>query len=155
MFDIGFLELLLVSIVGLLVLGPDKLPGAIRTVSLYVGKIRRSFNSVRAEIERELQADEIRQELHNQSVLQQLRETERELRQGLGIDDVEVGKDGYPLTDEVDKTGKVESDDADAGQRESAPEPLARASDAAPTPPPDETASDEPSIDPTTRSPGS
>ena len=59
MFDIGFLELLVVSIVGLLVLGPERLPGAIRTVSLWLGKLRSGFNSVRAEIEREIKADEI------------------------------------------------------------------------------------------------
>ena len=86
MFDIGFLELILVSIVGLLVLGPDRLPGAIRTVSLYVGKARRSFNSIRAEIEREIKADEIRQELHNQSIMQELRETEKALRKGFSAD---------------------------------------------------------------------
>ena len=50
MFDIGFAELLLVSVVGLLVLGPERLPGAIRTISLWLGKLRRSFNSVRAEV---------------------------------------------------------------------------------------------------------
>ena len=43
MFDVGFAELFLLSLIGLLVLGPDRLPGAIRTVSLYVGKLRRSF----------------------------------------------------------------------------------------------------------------
>jgi sec-independent protein translocase protein TatB len=97
MFDIGFLELILVSIVGLLVLGPDRLPGAIRTVSLYIGKLRRSFNGIRAEIERELKADEIRQELHNQAIMRELRETENALRKGLGVDDTQLGKDGYPL----------------------------------------------------------
>lgn len=100
MFDIGFLELMLVSIVGLLVLGPDRLPGAIRTVSLYVGKMRRSFNSIRAEVERELKADEIRQDLHNQAILQELRAAEKEVRKGLGVDDMKLGKDGYPLVDD-------------------------------------------------------
>ena len=97
MFDIGFLELILVSIIGLLVLGPERLPGAIRTVSLYMGKLRRSFNSIRSEIERELKADEIRQELHNQSILQELRETEKAMRKGLGVDGTLIGKDGYPI----------------------------------------------------------
>jgi len=83
MFDIGFAELLLVSVVGLLVLGPERLPGAIRTISLWLGKLRRSFNSVRAEIERELQADEIKQELHNQAVMESLKQAEKDLRGGL------------------------------------------------------------------------
>jgi sec-independent protein translocase protein TatB len=96
MFDIGFLELVIVSVVGLLVLGPERLPGAIRTVMAYVNKIRRSFAGIRAEIERELKADEIRQDLHNQAIMQQLRQTEKELRQGLGVDEMKIGKDGYP-----------------------------------------------------------
>ena len=108
MFDIGFLELILVSIVGLLVLGPDRLPGAIRTVSLYVGKLRRSFNGIRAEIERELKADEIRQELHNQAIMRELREAETALRKGLGADDSQAGKDAYPPGDDPAGEGEPE-----------------------------------------------
>jgi sec-independent protein translocase protein TatB len=83
MFDIGFAELILVSIVGLLVLGPERLPGAIRTGSMWLGKIRRSFNSIRADIERELRADEIKQDLHNASVMESLKQAEQDLRSGL------------------------------------------------------------------------
>ncbi len=80
MFDIGFAELLLVSVVGLLVLGPERLPGAIRTVSLYLGKMRRSFNNVRAEIEREINADELKRDLHNSAVMNSLKAAEQDLR---------------------------------------------------------------------------
>lgn len=69
MFDIGFMELLLIGIVALLVLGPDKLPGAIRTGALWFGRAKRSFNSVKAEIEQQINADEIRRQLHNESIL--------------------------------------------------------------------------------------
>jgi sec-independent protein translocase protein TatB len=69
MFDIGFMELLLIGIVALLVLGPDKLPGAIRTGALWLGRARRSFNKVKAEIEQQLNTDEIRRQLHNESIL--------------------------------------------------------------------------------------
>ena len=51
MFDIGFPELVVVSVVALLVIGPEKLPEAIRTMSLWVGRIQRSFASIRREIE--------------------------------------------------------------------------------------------------------
>jgi sec-independent protein translocase protein TatB len=83
MFDIGFAELILVSIVGLLVLGPERLPGAIRTGSMWLGKIRRSFNSIRADIEREIRTDEIKQDLHNASVMESLKQAEQDLRSGL------------------------------------------------------------------------
>lgn len=69
MFDIGFMELVLIAIVALLVVGPEKLPGAIRTGALWVGRAKRSFNQVRADIEREINADDIRRQLHNESIL--------------------------------------------------------------------------------------
>ena len=52
MFDIGFSELLLIAVIGLLVLGPERLPTAVRTTSLWVGRLRRQFNQIRAEVER-------------------------------------------------------------------------------------------------------
>ena len=78
MFDIGFLELVLVGIVGLLVLGPERLPVAARTVGKYVGKLRRSFNAVRVEIEREL---------HNQEVMEKLKEAGHQINSGIASDD--------------------------------------------------------------------
>lgn len=69
MFDIGFMELLLIGIVALLVLGPDKLPGAIRTGALWFGRAKRSFNNVKSEIEQQINTDEIRRQLHNESIL--------------------------------------------------------------------------------------
>lgn len=83
MFDIGFSELVLVAVIGLLVLGPERLPGAIRTGSLWLGRLRRSFNNIRAEIEREINADEIRQDLHNEGIMESLKQAEQDLRSGL------------------------------------------------------------------------
>ncbi|AKH70516.1 twin arginine-targeting protein translocase TatB [Spongiibacter sp. IMCC21906] len=80
MFDIGFAELLIIAVLGLLVLGPERLPGAIRTVSLWIGRLKRSFADIRREIEREVGADEIRQQLHNESVMSSLKESEQKLR---------------------------------------------------------------------------
>lgn len=60
MFDIGFLELIIVAIVALLVLGPERLPGAIRTTGLWVGRIRRTLSSIQEEINQELQLEELK-----------------------------------------------------------------------------------------------
>ncbi|AMO67320.1 translocation protein TatB [gamma proteobacterium BDW918] len=68
MFDMSFLELLVVGIVGLLVLGPERLPGAIRTGSLYVGRLKRGFNKLRFEIEDEINATEIRTKLKSDAI---------------------------------------------------------------------------------------
>ncbi|NKB36280.1 MAG: twin-arginine translocase subunit TatB [Gammaproteobacteria bacterium] len=58
MFDIGFWELAIISIVALLVMGPEKLPGLIRDVSKWARTIRHFVNKTRNEIERELTLDE-------------------------------------------------------------------------------------------------
>lgn len=73
MFDIGFMELLLISIVALIVIGPERLPGAIRTATLWIGRAKRSFNQVKSEIEKEINADEIKRQLHNESILSDLK----------------------------------------------------------------------------------
>ena len=69
MFGISFSELLLVGLVALLVLGPERLPGAARTAGLWVGRLKRSFNAIKTEVEREIGADEIRRQLHNEHIL--------------------------------------------------------------------------------------
>jgi len=79
MFDIGFSELLLVGLVALLVLGPERLPVAARMAGLWIGRLKRSFNTLKTEVEREIGADEIRRQLHNERIL----ELEREMKQSL------------------------------------------------------------------------
>jgi sec-independent protein translocase protein TatB len=69
MFGISFSELLLVGLVALLVLGPERLPGAARTAGLWIGRLKRSFNAIKTEVEREIGADEIRRQLHNEHIL--------------------------------------------------------------------------------------
>ena len=75
MFDIGFAELLLIGVVGLLVVGPEQLPGAVRTVMAWVNRFRRSFDQIRTEVRRELHNDEIMQKLKAES-----QELERQVR---------------------------------------------------------------------------
>lgn len=69
MFGISFGELLLVALIALLVLGPERLPGAARTAGLWVGRLKRSFNAIKQEVEREIGADEIRRQLHNEQIM--------------------------------------------------------------------------------------
>lgn len=81
MFEIGFTELLLIAVVALVVLGPERLPGAVRTVGLWAGRIKRSFGAIKAEVEREIGADEIRRQLHNENILEMEREMKRSIEQ--------------------------------------------------------------------------
>lgn len=79
MFDIGFSELLLIAVIGLLVLGPERLPTAVRTASLWIGRIRRQFHEIRTEVEREIGADEIRAQLRNEAIMDELRQSREAL----------------------------------------------------------------------------
>ncbi|ETI60564.1 Sec-independent protein translocase protein TatB [Marinomonas profundimaris] len=73
MFDIGFSELLVVFVVGLLILGPDRLPHAAKTAGLWIRKIRRSINSVQREINAQLDQEELQQKISetNQRLLKE------------------------------------------------------------------------------------
>lgn len=63
MFDIGFWELVVISVVGLLVLGPERLPVAIRTVSRLFKTVRDTANSVKNELSQELKMEELHRDL--------------------------------------------------------------------------------------------
>ena len=87
MFDVSFQELVLIAIVGLLVIGPKRLPEALRTGGLWIGRMRRSFNNVRTEIEKEIGMDEIRRQLHNEAVMEEMKRIERDVRDSVNSAD--------------------------------------------------------------------
>ncbi len=72
MFDIGFAELVIIAIVALLVIGPERLPETIRTASAWIGRLRRGFNDIKREVQ---------QELHNDAVMQELKRSGEQLKQ--------------------------------------------------------------------------
>ena len=80
MFDIGGLELLIIAVVGLLVIGPERLPETLRTLGLWLGRLRRSFVSVKSEIEKEIGMDEVRRQLHNEAIMDQMKQIERDVK---------------------------------------------------------------------------
>lgn len=63
MFDIGFAELLIIAVVGLIVLGPEKLPVAARTVGLWVGKAKRTISGIQSDINEELRLEEMKRQV--------------------------------------------------------------------------------------------
>lgn len=77
MFDIGFSELLIIGIVALLVLGPERLPRVARTAGHLLGRLQRYVSDVKSDISREMQLDELRK-LQAQ-VEQQVRDVERQV----------------------------------------------------------------------------
>jgi len=79
MFDIGFTELLVIFVVALLVIGPDRLPLVARKVGLYIGKMRRSFQAVKQEVEQELEIEAVKAQLKENAMLAEAKELEVEL----------------------------------------------------------------------------
>ena len=66
MFDMGFTEMMLIGIVALVVIGPERLPGVARTAGKYFTRLRNFMMNVRADVESELKADELREMLKKQ-----------------------------------------------------------------------------------------
>ncbi len=92
MFDVGFWEILLILVLALVVIGPERLPGAARKAGYFVGKARRYIEGVRSEVESELDVNEFKRMLHNQEV--QINELQQQLKSGVD----EVASD---LTDDL------------------------------------------------------
>ncbi len=86
MFDIGFAELMIIGIVGLLVIGPDRLPETLRTGALWMGRARRTYSKFRRELEEEIGADDIRRELHNEAILEELKGARDQLNNTINLD---------------------------------------------------------------------
>ena len=63
MFDIGFSELLIIAVVALLELGPERLPKAARMAGAFVRRARNQWESVKAELERELEAERVKADI--------------------------------------------------------------------------------------------
>lgn len=85
MFDIGALELILIGIVALLVVGPERLPKLARTAGLWAGRARRALMSVKDEIDREIKAEELKEILRKQAAsnpLEQIIEEDGSLESG-------------------------------------------------------------------------
>ena len=79
MLDIGFTELILAAVVGLLVIGPEQLPGTIRTLTRWVGTARRGFNKIKDDLEQEIGVDEIREQLRGESILASFEQDKEQL----------------------------------------------------------------------------
>ena len=80
MFDIGFGELVLIGIVALFVFGPEQLPAVARTLGLWWGRLKYTLQNAKNDFDREVGADEIRRQLHNEQVMKELGESDEAIR---------------------------------------------------------------------------
>ncbi|OED35422.1 twin arginine-targeting protein translocase TatB [Chromatiales bacterium (ex Bugula neritina AB1)] len=84
MFDVGFQEIVLIGVISLIVIGPEKLPSVARSVGLWVGKMQRFVAGVKTDIQSELKTDELRNLLSSQEdQIRELKEMVNETRSDL------------------------------------------------------------------------
>lgn len=103
MFDLSFAELLVIAVVALVVLGPERLPRAARFTGLWVRRARGQWQSVRAEFERELAAEELKRNLDQ--ARSAMREADRDMRGA----EAAVRREAQQLRDGVTTTGTAPS----------------------------------------------
>jgi sec-independent protein translocase protein TatB len=94
MFDMGFTELVVIGVVALLVLGPERLPGAVRSTSKKLSQLKSAFNNLKEELAKEVNIDELRQDDHNKAIMKQLEEGGKAIKDNLdevrsGLSDLE------------------------------------------------------------------
>ena len=102
MFDIGFSELLVVFIVMLLVVGPERLPLVARKIGLYLGKMRRSFQQVKAEVEQELEIEAVKAQLKDNAMKKEAEMLKNELDKDVS----DIFEPSQAASDEMEDTTK-------------------------------------------------
>lgn len=91
MFEVGFSELVMIGLVSLLVIGPERLPKVARIAGFWLGRTQKMVADFKAEIKQELQAEEIRQALQEQTglkdyqqLLNEVTDTAYDIKSSLG-----------------------------------------------------------------------
>ncbi len=119
MFDIGFTEVLLIGIVGLIVIGPERLPQVVRTVLGYIRQFKAGFAHIKEEVERELDLDALKDELDD---------SKAQLNQAVGYDDLHQSLGD--LRQESEKLREIATDGFEYADRPLPPSEAAHAEDA-------------------------
>lgn len=97
----GGYELLVVMLAALIILGPTKLPELARTLGLWFGRIRRTYHNFKLEFEREVGMDEVRQQLHNEKIMAEMKSLENETNSILDETDSAIQAANSAISDET------------------------------------------------------
>jgi len=106
MFEVGFSELGMVALVALLVIGPERLPKAARIAGFWLGKARNMIALVKEEISDELQAEEMRQLLAENSAKEALQQLHNEMAGAVQSFNTSLEQ----LPEEFEQVGKISLD---------------------------------------------
>ena len=113
MFDgISTIETMVIIVVILLVIGPERLPETLRTLGLWVGRLQRSFTGVKNEIEKEIDMDGIRRQLHNEAVMEEMRRIEEEVKAGADALSQQTAVDANNIM--AESTGRAEATEVES-----------------------------------------
>lgn len=99
MFDIGFSELVIIALVTLLVVGPERLPKVARTLGHLFGRMQRYVNDVKADISREIQLDELRK------MQTDVQEAARDFEQSVNREVSQVEQEARSVTRSLEQAG--------------------------------------------------
>jgi sec-independent protein translocase protein TatB len=121
MFDIGFSEILVIAVVALVVIGPERLPKVARTLGHMFGRLQRYVNEVKADINREMELDELRK------LQSQVQSAARDIEQSVARTAREMESGVRSVESELNRA---------AGAGAEAPTPPAASAGAAPKPAP-------------------
>jgi len=102
MFDVGFLELAVIMILGLLVLGPERLPQTAQKIGYWFGKARRYVEGMKTQVEAEFDSSEVKRLLHNQEV--QIKELQNKITES-----------GDAINNDINNSFDPDFDDDDPG----------------------------------------
>lgn len=112
MFDIGFAELLVLAVIAMVVIGPEKLPGVARSVGKTVGKARRMMTNLQNQIEQEVKLDEL-----NKKIMAETKDmdfTKKTIHPNHENEDAEVPTKAPTVKEETPKTASATAEKAES-----------------------------------------
>mgnify|MGYP001050823584 FL=1 len=104
MFDVGFSELLVIAVITLIVMGPERLPETVRTISLWIGRLKQMMSSARRELESEVGMGEIHRQLHNEKILRDLENSKTKLEDSMRDSTAELKNTASEIKDKLDSS---------------------------------------------------
>ena len=141
MFDMGFSEIMLIMVILLIVVGPERLPGLARSAGRWIGKARRMVASVKADMEEELRIDELKQTIKQEETLKEFQELSKDVKKlGSEVSSIDSDLDkkmsfGDTAADTAKTNSEKNPDDPVVAMESAADSP----GDAPPAPAPDKT----------------
>jgi sec-independent protein translocase protein TatB len=99
MFDVGFSEMIVIAVVALIVIGPERLPGVARTLGHLLGRLQRYVSDVKSDINREMQLEELKK--MQQDVVDQARNMEKSVSEQLQSVETSLNQSIAPAADDT------------------------------------------------------